>query len=174
MVVQKVTTMKGTKAGSGIGPAGFTRSSSKQTGRNKPVHAAKVQIEQTIRFGNISLKGCWFIIFTMKEVYFIYFGNFPKLIRCFIHLQLQKEKKERKRKFIFRSMVKPRHHLNLYFYVYLNVSCQTELCLLRSKGKKKKYWSTNKNSCCATLNVEQKEATAELYILDANASCLPP
>lgn len=71
-------------------------------------------------------------------------------------------------------MVKPCHYLNLYFYVYLNVSCQTELCLLRSKGKKKKYWSTNKNSCCATLNVEQKEATAELYILDANASCLPP
>lgn len=35
-------------------------------------------------------------------------------------------------------MVKPRHYLNLYFYVYLNVSCQTELCLLRSKGKKKK------------------------------------
>lgn len=42
------------------------------------------------------------------------------------------------------------------------------------RGQKKKYWSTNKNSCCATLNVEQKEATAELYILDANASCLPP
>lgn len=32
----------------------------------------------------------------------------------------------------------------------------------------------NKISCCGSLNVEQKEATAELYILDANASCLPP
>lgn len=41
-----------------------------------------------------------------------------------------------------------------------------------SKGGKK-CWSTNKNSC-VTLSVEQKEATAELYILDANASCLPP
>lgn len=41
-------------------------------------------------------------------------------------------------------------------------------------AQKGKISVSNKISCCGSLNVQQKEATAELYILDANASCLPP
>lgn len=68
-------------------------------------------------------------------------------------------------------MVKPCHYLNVLLYAYFIMSCHDEQYLLCSKGK---IFVTNKISCCGSLKVEQKEATAELYILDANASCLPP
>lgn len=50
------------------------------------------------------------------------------------------------------------------------------MLILTSRAQRKKkyiYWQIDRNSCEA-LNVEQKEATEELYILDTNASCLPP
>lgn len=67
MVVEKVTIMKGAKAGSGIQPAGFARSSSKQAGRNKHVSAATVQIEQALRFGKIFFKRFLLINYMFNE-----------------------------------------------------------------------------------------------------------